>query len=92
MCSVPRVHQTKQNLPAISITINDDYFRFKNARDFAAFFGVIPSHSGTGGKNRNGRMSTKGDTTVRRLLFESAQSVATAQMKEEMAQRRDEIR
>ena len=77
---------------AISITINDDYFRFKNARDFAAFFGVIPSHSGTGGKNRNGRMSTKGDTTVRRLLFESAQSVATAQMKEEMAQRRDEIK
>ena len=42
---------------AVSIAINDDYFRFKNARDFAAFFGVIPSHSGTGGKNRNGRMT-----------------------------------
>lgn len=76
---------------AVSIAINDDYFRFKNARDFAAFFGVIPSHSGTGGKNRNGRMSMKGDPTVRRLLYEGAQSVATAEMKAEMAKRRDEI-
>ena len=76
---------------AVSIAINDDYFRFKNARDFAAFFGVIPSHSGTGGKNRNGRMSTKGDPTVRRLLYEGAQSVATAEMKAEMTKRRDEI-
>lgn len=76
---------------AVSVAINDDYFRFKNARDFAAFFGVIPSHSGTGGKNRNGRMSTKGDPTVRRLLYEGAQSVATAEMKAEMTKRRDEI-
>ncbi|MDQ3233838.1 MAG: IS110 family transposase [Pseudobdellovibrionaceae bacterium] len=43
---------------------------FKNGRQFAAWIGLVPRHSGTGGahKNKLGRISKRGDPYLRRLL------------------------
>ena len=51
-----------------------DPARFKCGRDFAAFLGLAPSNSGTGGKMRTGHITKKGDPTVRRLLVLGATS------------------
>jgi len=51
-----------------------DPARFKCGRDFAAFLGLAPSNSGTGGKTRTGHITKKGDRTVRRLLVLGATS------------------
>ncbi|MFB4203756.1 IS110 family transposase [wastewater metagenome] len=49
--------------------------RFANARQFAAYFGVVPRQHSTGGKTRLGRMSRQGDGYVRRVLVSGAQAV-----------------
>jgi transposase len=41
---------------------------FKTARDFAAWLGLTPRQFGTGGKDRSGGISKKGDRTLRTLL------------------------
>jgi transposase len=51
-----------------------DPSRFKSGRDFAAFLGLAPSNSGTGGKMRTGHITKKGDPTLRRLLVLGATS------------------
>lgn len=48
--------------------------RFKNGRAFAANIGLVPRHSGTGGKNKIGSMSKRGDTYLRQLLIHGARS------------------
>ena len=49
--------------------------RFANARQFAAYFGIVPDQHSSGNKVRLGRMSKRGDGYVRSLLIEGAQSV-----------------
>ena len=50
---------------------------FRNGRQFSAWIGLVPRHSGTGGadKNRLGRISKRGDAYLRRLLVHGARSV-----------------
>ena len=48
---------------------------FKNGRQFAAWLGLVPRHSGTGGKNRNMGISKRGDTYIRSLMVHGARAV-----------------
>jgi len=48
---------------------------FKNGREFAAFLGLVPRHTGTGGRNRAGRISKRGDSYIRKQLVHGARSV-----------------
>ena len=48
---------------------------FKNGRQFAAFLGLVPRHSGSGGINVNHSISKRGDTYLRTLLIHGARSV-----------------
>ena len=45
-----------------------DASHFKNGRSFAAFIGLVPRQSSTGGKQRLGRISKRGDHYLRWLL------------------------
>ena len=52
---------------AIVATIGDGK-QFKNGREFAAWLGLTPQNKSSGGKERLGRISKKGDRYLRRLL------------------------
>lgn len=47
---------------------------FKNGRHFSAWLGLVPRHSGTGGKNTIGGISKRGDKNLRCLLVHGARS------------------
>lgn len=49
--------------------------QFKNARQLAAWIGLVPKHSGTGGKVRLGSMSKRGNQYLRLLLIHGARTV-----------------
>jgi len=48
---------------------------FRSGREFAAFLGLVPRQSGTGGKVRLGPISKRGDPYLRTLLIHGARSV-----------------
>lgn len=50
---------------------------FKSGREFAAWLGLVPAHTGTGGKTRMLGISKRGDTYLRTLLIHGARSVLT---------------
>jgi transposase len=50
---------------------------FKSGREFAAFLGLVPRQSGTGGKVRLLGISKRGDTYLRTLLIHGARAVLT---------------
>jgi len=50
---------------------------FKSGREFAAWLGLVPAQSGTGGKVRLLGISKRGDTYLRTLLTHGARSVLT---------------
>ena len=50
---------------------------FKSGREFAAWLGLVPRHSGTGGRVRMLGISKRGDTYLRTLLTHGARSVFT---------------
>lgn len=52
-----------------------DAATFKSGREFAAFLGLVPRQSGTGGKVRLGSISKRGDPYLRTLLIHGARSV-----------------
>ena len=54
-----------------------DPHSFSNGRQFAAWLGLVPRHTGTGGadKNRLGRISKRGDRYLRCLLVHGARAV-----------------
>jgi transposase len=47
---------------------------FRRARDFAAWLGLVPKQSSTGGKARLGGITKRGNTYLRRLLIHGARS------------------
>jgi transposase len=47
---------------------------FRRARDFAAWLGLVPKQSSTGGKARLGSITKRGNTYLRRLLIHGARS------------------
>ena len=59
---------------ALSASIPDPSV-FKTGRQFAAFLGLVPRQSSSGGKERLGRISKMGDGYLRRLLVIGATSV-----------------
>jgi transposase len=50
---------------------------FGSGREFAAWIGLVPRHSGTGGKTHLYGISKRGDTYLRTLLIHGARSVLT---------------
>ena len=59
---------------ALSASVPDPAV-FKTGRQFAAFLGLVPRQSSSGGKDRLGRISKMGDGYLRRLLVVGATSV-----------------
>ncbi|GHA10910.1 hypothetical protein GCM10008090_20820 [Arenicella chitinivorans] len=49
--------------------------QFKNARQLAAWLGLVPQQTGTGGRVRLGPISKRGDTYLRMLLIHGARVV-----------------
>lgn len=54
---------------------------FRSGREFAAFLGLVPRQSGTGGKVRLLGISKRGDTYLRSLLVHGARVVVNFQIK-----------
>lgn len=52
---------------------------FKSGREFAAFLGLVPAQTGTGGRVRLLGISKRGDTYLRTLLIHGARSVLAHQ-------------
>jgi transposase len=52
-----------------------DASSFKDARQVAAWLGMVPRHQGSGGKVVRGRISKRGDVYLRTLLIHGARSV-----------------
>ena len=48
---------------------------FRSGREFAAFLGLVPRQNSSGGKDRLGRITKKGDGYLRKLLVVGATSV-----------------
>jgi len=59
---------------AITATVVDPT-AFRSGREFAAWLGLTPRQKSTGGKQRLGRITRKGDQYLRRLLIIGAQTV-----------------
>ena len=59
---------------ALSASITDPSL-FRSGREFAAFLGLVPRQNSSGGKDRLGRISKKGDGYLRKLLVVGATSV-----------------
>ena len=51
-----------------------DFVRFAKAEQLAAFLGLVPSEDSSGGKQSRGSITKAGNSHVRRLLVEAAQS------------------
>jgi transposase len=59
---------------AIVATVSDAS-AFTSGRHFAAWLGLVPKQNATGGRQSLGRISKRGDSYLRRLLINGAQSV-----------------
>lgn len=49
--------------------------RFPNARQFAAYFGMVPDQHSSGNKVRLGKMSKRGDGYIRSMMIQGAHAV-----------------
>lgn len=65
---------------AVIATVGD-MKSFRSGREFAAFLGLVPRQSGTGGKVRLLGISKRGDTYLRSLLTHGARAVVNFQIK-----------
>lgn len=59
---------------AIVATVGDAQ-QFASGRQFAAWLGLVPRQNSSGGKQRLGRISKRGDAYLRRLLVHGARAV-----------------
>lgn len=59
---------------ALAATLGDGK-DWRSGREFSASLGLVPAHSGTGGKTRVGKISKRGDSYLRTLLINGARSV-----------------
>ncbi len=55
----------------------DDASRFKRSRTTGAYFGLVPRRHQSGELDWTGRITKQGDSTVRKLLYEAANSILT---------------
>jgi len=65
------------SITALIIALADPHV-FNNGRHFSAWLGLVPKHSGTGGKNRNLGISKRGDNYIRSLLIHGARASVRA--------------
>jgi transposase len=59
---------------AIVATVGEAH-QFRSGRQFAAWLGLVPRQNSSGGKQRMGRISKRGDAYLRRLLVHGARSL-----------------
>jgi transposase len=59
---------------ALAATLGDGK-AWRSGREFSASLGLVPAHSGTGGKVRVGHLSKRGDPYLRTLLIHGARAV-----------------
>jgi len=59
---------------ALAATLGDGA-AWRSGREFSASIGLVPAHSGTGGKARMGGISKRGDSYLRTLLIHGARAV-----------------
>jgi transposase len=59
---------------ALAATLGDGR-AWRSGREFSASIGLVPAHTGTGGKVRVGQLSKRGDPYLRTLLIHGARSV-----------------
>lgn len=65
-----------KTLTALSIVAEiGDFNRFRSAQHFASYLGLTPSENSSGEKERKGGITKAGNSHVRRLLIEAAQSL-----------------
>jgi transposase len=60
-----------------AVALMGDAKAFKSGREFAAFAGLVPRQTGTGGRIKLLGISKRGDTYLRTLLIHGARSVLT---------------
>ena len=70
--TIPGVGIITATAMAASVT---DPTLFRSGREFAAFLGLVPRQNSSGGKDKLGRISKKGDGYLRKLLVVGATSV-----------------
>lgn len=80
-----RAHKDSQRLEAIPgiglitatalVATVGDASQFHSPRQFAAWLGLVPTQRSSGGKDRLGRISKRGDGYLRRLLVHGARAV-----------------
>jgi len=80
-----REHEPSRKLEAIAgigpitasalVATLGDARSFKNARQVPAWLGMVPRHTGTGGKAKLGKISKRGDVYLRTLLIHGARAV-----------------
>lgn len=73
--------QTIEKIPGVglltataAVATMGDASAFKSGREFAAWLGLVPAQTGTGGKTRLLGISKRGDTYLRTLLIHGARS------------------
>ena len=84
LATIPGIGPIIATALAASIT---DPSVFKNGRELAAWVGLVPRQSSTGGKERLGRISKQGDQYLRWLLVAGAMSVIKSAKRRETANR-----
>ena len=62
-------------------TFAPDMASFQRGRDFSAWLGLVPKQKSTGGKERLGKVSKKGQKDIRSLLITGAMSVVNAALR-----------
>ena len=60
---------------------------FKNAREFAAWLGLVPKQNSSGGKSKLGAITKRGDRYLRTLLVQGARVVMIAAQKAKLTQK-----
>lgn len=65
---------------AIAATVVDAQ-QFKSGRQFAAWLGLVPQQRSSGGKERLGSISKRGDGYIRRLLIHGARAIVGWRMR-----------
>jgi len=72
LATIPGIGPVTATAIVASVT---DPSMFGSGREFAAFFGLVPRQSSSGGKERLGRISKMGDRYIRKLLVVGATAV-----------------
>lgn len=78
------VCQALMSIPGVGVQTSaafaaaiDEASRFKRSRAAGAYFGLVPRRHQSGELDWTGRITKQGDSTVRKLLYEAANSILT---------------